>query len=224
MSIDQLMTPRDRILWLDHAAGPESWQTQLNGAEFTRYPVADGELDRYVGYVKVQDLLSLALAHDPPDLDTVLRKPHVLPGWTPVFRLLELFQWSHVHMALVTDGDGRIRGIVTLYDVLEGIVGNLPETREAVVPGMVEREDGSWLVDGLLPFQEFLETFHGQDMGLPEDPEMDPQQYPTLHAFLLDRMDAEPRPAAVLRWRDLRLEVMDMDGSRIDKVMVRSER
>jgi putative hemolysin len=212
-TVEMLMTPRDSIVWLDRSAGPEEWRSRLGNVLYTRYPVADGDIDHYVGYVKVQDLLRLSLSPDPADLDSVLRKPHLLPSWTPVFRLLELFQWSHVHMALVTDDDGKVMGIVTLYDVLEGIVGDLPETKEAFVPGVVERKDGSWLVDGLLPFREFVRIFQRKD---PEG-----RKYPTLHAFMVARLDGKPKAAAVVQWSGLRLEVVDMDGSRVDKVMVR---
>ncbi len=215
MTIEMLMTPRDRIVWLDRSTGPESWRGRLREIQFTRYPVAEGALDRTAGYVKVQDLLELVLAPDPAPLDSILRKPHFLPAWTPVFRLLELFQWSHVHMALVIDDNDKVLGIVTLYDVLEGMVGQLPETREGVVPGIKRRQDGSHLVDGLLPFQEFVRAF---GIDVPE-----PRQYPTLHAFLLDSLESPPEVTSVLRWRGLRLEVVDMDGSRVDKVLVRQD-
>jgi putative hemolysin len=213
-SVEMLMTPRESIVWLDRSAGFESWRASLGKVLYTRYPVADGDIDQYVGYVKVQDLLGLALSPDPEALDSILRKPHLLPAWTPVFRLLELFQWSHVHMALVTDDDGRVLGIVTLYDVLEGIVGTLPETREAFVPGLVEREDGSWLVDGLLPFEEFLRVF-----GRKQE---EPREFPTLHAFMVDHLGGEPRAAAVVHWKGIRLEIVDMDGTRVDKVLVKN--
>ena len=212
-TVKTLMTPRERIEWLDRSAGPESWAAHLGDVHYARYPVADGDLDRYVGYVKVQDLLALSLSPEPRGLDSILRKPHLLPGWTPAFRLLELFQWSHVHMAFVTDDADRIQGIVTLHDVMEGIVGLLPETLEAVPPGLVERADGSWLVDGLLPFQEFLDSFQRQ--------EEDRREFPTLHTFMVASLDDEPLPASVVHWKGLRLEIMDMDGSRVDKVMVR---
>ena len=212
-TVKTLMTPRERIVWLDRSAGPESWAAHLGDVHYARYPVADGDLDRYAGYVKVQDLLALSLSPEPLGLDSIIRKPHLLPGWTPVFRLLELFQWSHVHMAFVTDDDGRIQGIVTLHDVMEGIVGLLPETLEAVPPGLVERADGSWLVDGLLPFQEFLHAFQRQEQAR--------REFPTLHAFMVANLDDEPRPASMVHWKGLRLEIMDMDGSRVDKVLVR---
>jgi putative hemolysin len=215
MTIGMLMTPRDRIVWLDRSTGPESWRKRLGEVRFTRYPVAERALDRTAGYVKVQDLLELVLTPEPASLDSALRKPHLLPAWTPVFRLLELFQWSHVHMALVTDDENKVMGIVTLYDVLEGMVGQLPETREGVAPGIVRRKDGSWLVDGLLPFQEFVGAF---ELDVPE-----PRQHPTLHAFILEGSERQPEVTSVLRWRGLHLEVVDMDGSRVDKVLVRRD-
>jgi putative hemolysin len=215
MTIGMLMTPRDRISWLDRSNGPEVWRDQLGQVLYTRYPVADGALDRTAGYVKVQDLLELVLGPEPTTLDSVLRKPHRLPPWTPVFRLLELFQWSQLHMALVVDEEDRVQGIVTLYDVMEGIVGHLDEPRGAAVPGMKQRKDGSWLVDGLLPFEEFLGAF---DRSISE-----PRQYPTLHAFVLEALGGDPEVTSVFRWSGLRLEIVDMDGSRVDKVLVREE-
>ena len=212
-TVSSIMTPRDRIVWLDRSARPESWKAALGDVLYARYPVAEGELDRYVGYVKVQDLLALSLSPEPQGLDAILRKPHLLPGWTPVFRLLELFQWSQVHMAFVTDDDGRVQGIVTVYDVIEGVMGHFPEAQEAVRPGLLERADGSWLVDGLIPFQEFLTAFRRREEVR--------REFPTLHAFMLASLDEEPRPASVVHWNGLRLEIMDMDGSRVDKVLVR---
>jgi putative hemolysin len=118
-------------------------------------------------------------------------------------------------MALVTHDDGQVLGIVTLYDVLEGIVGRLPEIREAMVPGIVVRGDGSRLVDGLLPFREFLEAF---DKEVSE-----PRRFATLHEFVVDALDGSPSLASVVRWSGLELEVVDMDGSRVDKVLVQRE-
>lgn len=215
MTVERIMTPRESIVWLDRSTGPEGWQERLGDVPFARYPVAEGNIDGWVGYLKVQDLLQLALLTGPADLDSVLRKPHLLPPSTPVFHLLELFQWSQIHMALITADDGRVEGIVTLYDVMEGIVGSLEETRGEAPPGMVERKDGSWLVDGLLPFPDFLEAFDLQDG--------DTREFPTLHAFVTDRLGGQPEAAAAFRWKGLLLEVVDMDGSRVDKVLVDTE-
>jgi putative hemolysin len=213
-TVESIMTPRDAVVWLDRNAGPDSWRQYLGRIRHTRYLVADGEMDRYSGYIMVRELLQTLLDGDTLSLDGLLREPHVLPAWTPVFRLLELFQWSGDHIAVVTGDDGRVVGIVTLNDVLAGIVGDMPQVQHIVAPGIAEREDGSWLVDGLIPFDEFQKVFRRHDGG---------PRYPTLHAFVVDRLDHEPRRAAAIHWRGLRLEIVDMDGSRVDQVLVSEE-
>jgi putative hemolysin len=210
-TVESIMTPRDAVVWLDRNAGPESWRQYLGRIRHTRYLVADGELDRYSGYIMVRELLQTLLDGDTLSLDGLLREPHVLPAWTPVFRLLELFQWSGDHIAVVTGDDGRVVGLVTLNDVLAGIVGDMPQVQHIVAPGIAERDDGSWLVDGLIPFDEFQKVFRRHDGG---------KHYPTLHAFVVDRLDHDPRRAAAIHWRGLRLEIVDMDGSRVDQVLV----
>jgi putative hemolysin len=215
MTVDMIMTPREKVVWLEGSQDPGSWRKRLGEIPFARYPVAEGDMDNWQGYVKVQDLLGLALHPSPGKLNSILRKPHTLPSSTSVFSLLELFQWSQVHMALITDDEDRVLGIVTLYDVLEGMVGNLEETREKPAPEVIEREDGSWLVDGLLPFQSFLRAF---DIETEE-----PRAFTTVHAFVVERLNGEPRAAASFHWKGFRLEVVDMDGSRVDKVLVQAQ-
>jgi putative hemolysin len=214
-TVDMIMTPREDIVWLDRQAGPESWRHYLAGIRHTRYLVADYELDQVVGYVMVRDLLQRLVAGKELDLASTIREPHFLPVWTPVFRLLEMFQWSGDHIAVVTGDADRIVGVVTLNDVLAGIVGDMPQVRSVVAPGVAQREDGSWLVDGLIPFGQFLHLFHRRHPAVGE--------LSTLHAFMVDRLDAPPRRTDVVRWDGLRLEVVDMDGSRVDQVLVTEE-
>ncbi len=214
-TVEQIMTPREDLIWLDRTADPENWRPYLSGIRHTRYVVADGDLDDFAGYVMVRELLQRLLAEEPLSLDELLREPHVLPPWTPVFRLLELFQWSGDHMALVVSDDGRLEGVVTLNDVLAGIVGDMPQIHHRVAPGVAEREDGTTLVDGLIPFSEFARIFgRGADEA---------HHYPTLHAFMVDQLHGPPRRTAVVHWRGLRLEIVDMDGSRVDQVLVSDE-
>jgi putative hemolysin len=203
-------------VWLDGAQDSGSWRERLGEIQFARYPVASGDIDHCLGYVKVQDLLGLALHPSPGGLHSILRKPHTLPPSTPVFHLLELFQWSQIHMALITDDEGHVQGIVTLYDVLEGMVGNLEETRRSSGPGVIRREDGSWLVDGLLPFPAFLRKFQIETE--------EPRAFTTIHAFMVARLKEEPRTAAAVHWKGFRMEIVDMDGSRVDKVLVEIQR
>jgi putative hemolysin len=210
--VELLMTPREEIVWLDRQGGPDEWRRTLSEVRHTRYIVADGELDAEVGFVKVQDLLERSLSGEEPNLDSLLRRCHRVDRWTPALRLLSLFQWSGDHIALVTGGDGRVEGLVTLNNILEGIVGDLPEMEAVLTPGVIEREDGSLLVDGLLPFDDLLSM-----LGLADET---PSRFPTLHAFMVDALEGEPRVAGVARWRGVALEVVDMDASRVDKVLV----
>ncbi len=212
-TVDTIMVPRDEIVWLDSGADPESWRPQLlAGIRHTRFLVADGDLDSPEGYIMVRDLLQRMASGRASSLEGLVRQPHVLPAHAPVFQLLERFQSSGDHIAIVTGSDGRVSGLVTLNDVLAGIVGDMPTVRDVAVPGVVERDDGSFLVDGLLPFDAFLEYF--DRTGAPV------HDHSTLHAFMYHRLDGEVARAAVVRWAGLRLEVVDIDGSRVDQVLV----
>jgi putative hemolysin len=213
-TIESLATPREAVVWLDRGRGPDDWRERLSRHDHTRFLVADGDLDRLAGYVQVQDLLRQAVAAPRMSLDALLRQPLILPGDTPAFRLLERFQETGVHIAVIRDGDW-VRGIVTLTDILDALVGDLPKRRRLDVPGIVRREDGSLLVDGRLPLEALL-----QWVGRPVEAAPD---LPTVHAFVAHLLDREPDVAAVARWRDLRVEIVDMDGSRIDKVLVIDE-
>lgn len=207
-----LMTPRDRILWLDMDQ-PADQQLQKPGMlGHARFIAADGELDRVRGYVSLPDLLSQIVETGATDIENILRKPHFVRPWDTGLQVLEMFQKSRDHIALVMGPKGRVEGVLTLNDVLEGIVGDLPEPVPAPTPGAVVRDDGSWLVDGLLPFEDFLGIVGRTPSG--DEP------YATLHAFMVAQLAGEPRTGAVLTWEGVRLEVVDMDWSRVDKVLV----
>jgi putative hemolysin len=214
-TVDSIMTPRNSIVWLDAHAAPEAWLEALADVRHTRYLVGDGDLDRPLGYIMVRELLQRGVQGEALSLEELVREHHSLPIWTPVFRLLEMFQWSGDHIAVITGADGRVEGLVTLNDVLAGIVGDMPQVRMTVAPGVVEREDGSWLVDGLIPFSQFAEYTGREDESA--------RDFATLHAFMVAHMDGRPERAAVVRWEGLRLEIVDMDGTRVDQVLVTDE-
>ncbi len=212
-TVASLMTPRERILWLDLDRPVGEQLLQPGMLSRARFIACDGELDRVRGYVSTPDLLSQMLEAGMTDVENVLRKPHFVRPWDTAFEVLELFQRSRDHIALVMSARGRVEGIVTLNDLLEGIVGDLPEPAAALTPEAVPRDDGSWLVDGLLPFADFL--------GIVGRPASADEPYATLHAFMVDQLGGEPRTGSVLDWNGVRLEVVDMDWSRVDKVLVR---
>lgn len=214
-NVDTLMTPRERIVWLDLAADPGTRLSGVSGAGHSRFVVCENTLDDVRGYVKVQDLFDLTLEGEAPKLEKILRKPHVVAPWTPAFRILERFQRSGDHIALVQDPAGRITGLVTLNDILSNIVGDFPEPHELERPEAVRRPDGSWLMDGLMSLEEAF-------LRLDSSPSA-PEGFPTLHAFVVEHLGASPSAAQSFHWDGLRFEVVDMDGSRVDKVMVGPE-
>ncbi|MFW6199963.1 MAG: hemolysin family protein [Gemmatimonadota bacterium] len=211
-TVGDVMTSRAEIVWLDIDAGPHAWMERLGDVAFTRYVVARGTLDRHLGYVRIHRLLTRCLRGEAMELEPVLEKVPLFPQWTTAFQLLEYFQWSGEHLALVTGPRGRVRGMVTLHDVLEGVVGEMPEPHEVREPEMVSRGDGTWLVDGLLPFELFLERLDRDPSGLPH--------FETVHDFVSASLGQEAGLASTFEWRGLGFEIVDLDGRRVDKVLV----
>lgn len=211
-TVEALMTPRERIVWVDAKASRAERRNRIAGAGHSRFVVCDGDLDRVRGYVKVQDLLDQMVRGEEPDPVRVLRRPLFVPPWTPAFRILERFQQSGDHIAVVQTPAGKVAGLVTLNDVLENIVGDFPEPHEIEAPTAVRRPDGSWLVDGLLPLGEALARV-GADVAVPDG-------FPTLHSFVVRQLGDTPAAADTFDWHGLRFEVVDMDGGRVDKVLV----
>jgi putative hemolysin len=213
-TVGRIMIPREKIVWLDADSAPEAWLARLGPVRHTRYPVARGALDRLLGYVTVQELFHRSATGEPLELDPILREPHRIPPSLPALRLMELFQWSGNHLAVVVDNDGAVLGLVTFHDVMEGIVGDVPEASDVPPPRWVRRGDGSVLADGLLPWTEVLDAFGLSPAG--EEPE-------TVQGVVRRLLEGEPETGAVVESRELRMEIVDMDGRRIDQVLV-SER
>jgi putative hemolysin len=207
-----LMTPRHQIEWLDVQDPTEVHREELIRHRFSRYLVCDGELDRVLGMVMVKDLLAELLAGGPLDLQAALRKPLFVPESLRALRLLEMFRESGIHMAVVVDEYGGVEGVVTLRDVVEEITGNLAVGAD---PRMVRREDGSWLMDGALTMDEFWEA-----LELEERRSEERAGYNTLGGLVVTELGRIPRSGDVFEAHGLRFEVMDMDGHRVDKVLV----
>lgn len=237
-TVGRIMTPRSRIVWLDVDEGPDAWMRRMGPILHTRYLVCEGDLDRLVGHVKVHDLFRRCAAGEDLALRPILRTPHRVHAEVPAFRLLELFQWSGDHLAVVVDDADRIVGLATFHDVLEGIVGEIPEAHEVRPPRLVRRADGSILADGLLPFRRVLAAFGlaplpggahtGDDAPARADaPASGPSHAgsapgpgATVHGVLAEVLGPEAAPGAVVHLHGLRVEIVDMDGRRIDQVLV----
>ncbi len=213
--VNALMTPRPDIVWLDLEDSAEENRQKMMDSCHSRFPVCQGGLDNVLGVMHVTDLLARTLSGQPLDLTISLRQPVFVPESTRGLKVLELFKQTGIHVALVVDEYGVIQGLVTLNDVLVEIVGDVPSADELDDPQAVQREDGSWLLDGMLPVDEFVELFdinelRGKHQG----------SYQTLGGFVMTHLGRIPAAADHFEWEGMRFEVMDMDGNRVDKVLV----
>jgi len=210
-----LMTPRSEITWLDvDRPLPVNWQRILDSG-YSQFPVCQGTLENTLGIVSLKTLCLYLVKGETPDLRMNLIKPLFIHEGLTTLKVLELFKQSGNHIALVVDEYGSIQGMVTLHDVLEAIVGAMPSLGEESDEAAIRREDGSWLLDGMLPADELKEIFH--IIKLPEEERGD---YQTLGGFVMMHMGRIPSPADHFEWEGLRFEVVDMDGHRVDKVLV----
>jgi putative hemolysin len=212
-----LMTPRTQIVWLNRGDSRQSIRDKIIESGHSRFPVGDGSLDNVVGIVQAKDLLAVAMAGGPIDLNASLKEPLFVPRSMSAFSVLDLFKQSGKHIALVMDEYGGIEGLLTHHDVLEAIAGEIPYSEKETERKAVQRQDGSWLLDGMLSVDEFKEIF--QLDSLPGEKR---DAYQTLGGFLFTQMGRVPSTADQFEWNNLRFEIVDMDGKRIDKVLVAS--
>ncbi len=213
--VSALMTPRPDIVWLDLEDSPEENRKKMIDSANSRFPVCQGGLDNVLGIMPVTDLLARSLSGEALDLTVSLRQPVFVPESTRGLKVLELFKQTGTHMALVVDEYGVIQGLVTLNDILVEIVGDVPSADELEDPQAVQRDDGSWLLDGMLAVDEFFEIF-----GVDESRGEHRGSYQTLGGFVITHLGRIPNAADSFEWDGMRFEVMDMDGNRVDKVLV----
>lgn len=212
--VTTLMTPRTEVEWLDVGDPVEEIRDKIGHSAHSRFPVCQDDLDNVLGVLEAKVLLTRSLASQPIDLRASLQPPLFVPENMPALKLLELLRESRAHTALVVDEHGGLQGLVTINDILEGIVGQIPLAGEAVELQAVQREDGSWLLDGMLPVEEFKRIF--QIKKLPGE---EPAGYETLAGFVMMKLGL-PSVGDHFEWDGLRFEVVEMDENRVDKVLV----
>jgi len=204
-----LMTPRSEIVWLDIKDSPEEIQKVIEESMFSRFPVCEDSLDNVLGIIKARDLLLESLHGEPLALKRNLQQIKYIPETAFASRALELFKTGAAEMLLIVDEFGSVQGILTINDILEEIVGDL----EIGEPQATQRQDGSWLLDGMLSIEDFKEIFNIRRIP-------DEDEYETLGGFIMTSLGRVPKPADRFEWTVYRFEVMDMDGNRVDKVLV----
>ncbi|BAC88322.1 hemolysin family protein [Gloeobacter violaceus] len=208
-----LMTPRPDIVWLDLKDSEAENRRKLAAFHHSQFPVCLGELDKFLGVVRVKDLFERLLAARPLTLEEALLQPLVVPETAPALVVLEQFKKSGIHMALVVDEFGGVQGLVTLTDILEALVGDLPVDGTTDEAQAVRREDGSWLVDGSLSLDELEHLVE----PLPELPRVG---YRTVGGLVMAQLGRIPKATDHFNLGPCRFEVVDMDGNRVDRVLI----
>ncbi|MEN5099956.1 hemolysin family protein [Stenotrophomonas sp. TWI809] len=214
---DSLMTPRNRIAWLDTLAEPEKNIATMRENEFSRYPVFRGNDQDIVGVLEVKSLVT-RLVRDDHSLFQNLREPLYVSESTHAMKLLEIFREEQQSMALVVDEYGEIQGLVTISDLMGAVVGRLQSVENVDEDALVvTREDGSYLVDGSLSIEDLREL-----MGNAELPDADDGDYYTLAGMCIHYFGRIPHAGEYFDWAGWRIEIVDLDGARVDKLLLRT--
>lgn len=216
--IRSIMTPRTDIEWLKVDASFVERSELVMQSAHSHFPVCKDSIDDCMGVVSLKALLPNYLSQSTPPVTllSLVQPPLFVAESTYILKVLELFKTSGTHFAMVLDEYGGVEGLVTLSDVVEAIVGDLPSIEDANDPMMVQREDGSWLLDGLLPVDDLKELLNREQLSEDED------NYHTLAGFMIRHMGRIPNVGDFFEWQGLRFEVVDMDGRRVDKVLLQN--
>jgi putative hemolysin len=213
--VEALMTPRLEMAWIDINDPMEKIWQHLLATPHSRIPVADGDLDNILGYIQIRELIGTTNQDPNLDLREFVKEPIFLPENMAALKALDNFQTSGVHLAIVVDEFGGITGMVTDYDILEAIVGEIPEDGSDTDYLAFQREDGSWLFDGLIVIDQLREILDisaipGEEKGM----------FQTLSGFVMSQLGRIPKTGAKFIFENYTFEVVDMDGRRVDRVLV----
>jgi putative hemolysin len=215
IDINDIMTPRPDVISIDIDDHPDEIWKKITASGHSQFPVYRQDPDNVVGMVSIKDLLVQSVAGQAQNLQPILFSPLFVPESMQTLKTLELFKQSGKHVALVVDEYGTFQGIVTLHDIFESLVGDIHSSELNRDSEAFRREDGSWLIDGLLPMDKFKELFSIDVM-----PREDTGYYHTIAGFMLLHFKQIPSTGSHFELAGLRFEVVDMDGHRIDKILV----
>lgn len=213
--VTSIMTPRQEFYVIDLDDPEDEVRARIAESPHNRLLVCRGGMDNLIGVAETSELLSDLVCGKPLDIAARSRMPLLVSETATTTALLETFREQGVHHALVADEYGEVQGLVTRADLLDAIVGEIGLAGGADEPGISRRDDGTWLVDGGLPVEHLQDAL---DLG--PMPGQETHEFTTVAGFVLHQMGRIPRVADHFRWNDLRFEVVDMDGRRVDKVLV----
>ncbi|MGZ7210231.1 MAG: hemolysin family protein, partial [Methanobacterium sp.] len=212
--INTLMTPKTDIVWIDANESEEEIQKRIFESKHSILPVSEGFLDNFLGVIQIKDIIKTCSIEDKLDIRNYLREPLIVPENSYALNVLKQFKKTaeDVHIAIVVDEYGDIEGLITLYDILESIVGDLPTTEDTKA---VQRSDGSWLIDGSINIDDFKPIFNIEKL-----PNEENGDYHTLAGFIITYLGRMPQTEEIFTWNGLQFEILDMDGYHIDKILV----
>lgn len=210
-NITSLMTHRSDIIWFNLDDNEDKIKEKIIGEPHSVYPICDGDIDNLKGVVSIKDLY---VSPDSTLFKDLMLPALFVPENNSPYQVLEKFKESRLHSCFIVDEYGSVLGLITLNDILEAIVGDMPQPD---VPDyeIIEREDGSFIVDGQIPFYDFLSRFEKTEWMNEGEHDFD-----TLAGFILHQLERIPKPGDKLGWKGFKIEIIDMDGHRIDKVLV----
>lgn len=213
--VSTIMTLRKEVYFIDLEDDSDENLAKIKDSTHSRIPVCKGGIDNVMGFLYSKDVMTQVLGGKALDISEMIKRPLFVPNSATALQLLEQFKKSRVHLAIVVDEHGQTSGLVSVNDVLEAIVGDMPADDQEYEPDFVERDDGSWLVNALVDITEFKDKF-----GIKSLPEEEQGNYSTLGGLIMTVLGHIPKAATVLSVAGVQLEVLDMDGNRVDKVLV----
>lgn len=214
-NVNALMTPRTDIVWLDAEEPLEENFKKIVESSHSFFPVCKADIDNVIGIIHIKDLFSASVTGPVTSLEHHLRKPLYVVENMLVVQVIEQFKETGIHFAFLVDEYGGIQGLITLNDILKAVVGESIDEENSSNPYVVQRADGSYLIDGALLIDEFKKLFTIESLS-----EADTGNYQTLAGFTINQMGKIPRAGQFFFWRELRIEVVDMDGNRVDKLLI----
>ena len=210
-NITSLMTHRSDIVWFNLDDNEDKMKQKIIDQPHSIYPICDGDIDQLRGVVSIKDMY---ITDDLTAFKDMMQSALFVPENNSAYQVLEKFKESKIHSAFIVDEYGSILGMITLNDILEAIVGDIPQT-DLEDYEIKKRDDGSYLIDGQIPFYDFLAFFEKADWMNEGEHEFD-----TLAGFILHQLERIPQSGDKMDWRGFNFEIVDMDGHRIDKVLV----
>lgn len=211
-NITSLMTHRSDIVWFDVNDNEENIREKIISDPHSIYPICDGDIDNLKGVVSLKDIY---VSPDRTLFKEFMKPALFVPDNNTAYQVMEKFKESKIHSCFIVDEYGSIRGMITLNDILEAILGDMPQPDDTEDYEIVKRDDGTYLIDAQIPFYDFLSRFEKTDWLTEEE-----QEFDTLAGCILNEIERIPQTGDKIEWREFIFEIIDMDGHRIDKVLV----